>query len=49
VFFTQLSSHPFTEAFKHTVPVVIGLFLAAAVLALALPRTAVTEEDVAEL
>ena len=26
VFFTQLESHPFTEAFKHTVPVVIGLF-----------------------
>ncbi len=49
VFFTQLESHPFTEAFKHTVPVVIGLFLAAALLALALPRTAVSEEEVAEL
>jgi EmrB/QacA subfamily drug resistance transporter len=49
VFFTQLESHPFTEAFKHTVPVVIGLFLAAALLALALPRTAVSEEKVAEL
>jgi EmrB/QacA subfamily drug resistance transporter len=49
VFFTQLERHPFTEAFKHTVPVVIGLFLAAALLALALPRTAVSEEKVAEL
>jgi EmrB/QacA subfamily drug resistance transporter len=49
VFFSQLESHPFTEAFKHTVPVIIGLFLAAALLALALPRTAVSEEEVADL
>jgi EmrB/QacA subfamily drug resistance transporter len=49
VFFTQLESHPFTEAFKHSVPVVIGLFLAAALLSLALPRTAVGEEEVAEI
>jgi hypothetical protein len=49
VFFTQLESHPFTEAFRHTVPVVIGLFVAAALLALALPRTAVSEEEAAEL
>jgi EmrB/QacA subfamily drug resistance transporter len=49
VFFTQLESHPFTEAFKHTVPVVIGLFALAAVLALALPKTAVSEEEVVDL
>jgi EmrB/QacA subfamily drug resistance transporter len=49
VFFTQLESHPFTEAFKNSAPVVIGLFLAAALLALALPRAAVSEEEVAEL
>ena len=49
VFFSQLESHPFTEAFKHSAPVVIGLFLAAALLALALPGTAVGEEEVAEL
>jgi len=49
VFFTQLESHPFTEAFKHSMPVVIGLFLAAALLSLALPRTAVSEEEVADL
>ena len=41
VFFTQLESHPFTDAFKHTVLVVAGLFAASALLALALPRTAV--------
>jgi hypothetical protein len=49
VFFTELEGHPFTEAFKHTLPVVIGLFLAAALLALALPRTAVGEEEVTEI
>jgi EmrB/QacA subfamily drug resistance transporter len=49
VFFSQLESHPFTEAFKHTVPVVIGLFLAAALLSLALPRTGLGEEEVADL
>ena len=49
VFFTQIESHPFTVAFKHTVPVVIGLFVLAAVLALALPKTAVSEEEVVDL
>ena len=44
-----LESHSFTQAFKHSAPVVIGLFLAAALLSLALPRTAVTEEEVTEL
>jgi EmrB/QacA subfamily drug resistance transporter len=49
VFFTQLESHPSTAAFRHTMPVVIGLFAAAALLALALPKTAVSEEEAAEL
>ena len=49
VFFTQLESDPFTEAFKHSAPVVIGLFLAAALLSLALPNTAVGEEEVADI
>jgi EmrB/QacA subfamily drug resistance transporter len=49
VFFSELESHSFTQAFKHSAPVVIGLFLAAALLSLALPRTAVTEEEVTEL
>jgi hypothetical protein len=48
VFFGQLENHSFTQAFEHAAPVVIGLFLAAALLALALPRTAVSEEEVAE-
>jgi EmrB/QacA subfamily drug resistance transporter len=49
VFFGELESHSPTHAFEHTAPLVVGLFVAAAVLALALPRTAVSEEEVAEL
>jgi MFS family permease len=49
VFFGQLESHSFTDAFEHSAPIVIGLFVGAALLSLALPRTAVTEEEVAEL
>jgi EmrB/QacA subfamily drug resistance transporter len=49
VFFSQLESHGFTEAFKQTALVVIGMFLLAAVLSLALPRTALGEEEVADL
>jgi EmrB/QacA subfamily drug resistance transporter len=49
VFFSQLESHPFTDAFEHTALVVIGMFLLAALLSLALPRTALGEEEVAEL
>ena len=48
IFFGQLESHSFTHSFERSMPVVIGLFLAAAALALALPRTAVSEEEVAE-
>jgi EmrB/QacA subfamily drug resistance transporter len=45
VFLAQAESHSFTTAFEHAGPVVIGLFLVAGALALALPRTAVSEED----
>jgi EmrB/QacA subfamily drug resistance transporter len=48
VFFSELANHSFTTSFKHALPVVIGLFLAAAAIALALPKTAVAEEAVAE-
>jgi EmrB/QacA subfamily drug resistance transporter len=48
VFFSQVESHSFTAAFERSGPVVIGLFLAAAALSLALPRTAVTEDEAAE-
>jgi MFS family permease len=46
VFFSQLDGHGFTGAFAHTLPLAAGLFLLAAVLVLALPRTAVAEGDV---
>ncbi len=49
VFFSQLESHTFTAAFEHTALVVIGMFLATALLSLALPRTALAEEEVADL
>jgi MFS family permease len=49
VFFSQLESHSFTQSFRDSALVIIGLFLAAAALSLALPRTAVTEEEAAEL
>ena len=49
VFFDQLDRHSFTSSFRHAAPVVIGLFLAAAALSLALPQTAVGEEELAEL
>jgi MFS family permease len=49
VFFSQLESHSSTTAFEHTAPLLIGLFALAGALALVLPRTAVGEEEVAEL
>lgn len=49
VFFDQLARHSFTTAFKHATPVVIGLFLAAAVLTLVLPHTAVSEAELADI
>jgi MFS family permease len=49
IFFGQLESHSFTDAFEHSMPLVIGLFLAAAALSLVLPKSAVSEEEAAEL
>ena len=49
VFFTHLDGHSYTASFKYSAPVVFGLFLVAGVLALALPRTAVGEEVVADV
>jgi EmrB/QacA subfamily drug resistance transporter len=48
-FFARLDGHSFTAAFRHTAPVVIGLFLAAGLLSLVLPGTAVSEDEVAEV
>jgi EmrB/QacA subfamily drug resistance transporter len=44
VFFSDVATESFTAAFKQAMPVVIGLFVAAAALALVLPKTAVGEE-----
>ena len=41
VFFGQIESHSPTDAFEHSAQIVIGLFLAAALLSLAVPWTAV--------
>jgi EmrB/QacA subfamily drug resistance transporter len=49
VFFSQPETQSLTESFKHSAPVVIGFFVVAALLALVLPKTAVSEEEVAEL
>jgi hypothetical protein len=49
VFFTHLDDHSLTASFEYSAPLVIGLFLVAAVLSLALPRTAVGEEVVADV
>jgi EmrB/QacA subfamily drug resistance transporter len=45
VFFAQLESDTFTDAFTYALPIVAGLFVVAALLALVLPRTAVEEES----
>jgi hypothetical protein len=44
-FFSELDGQSFTDSFTHALPLVVGLFLAAAALALALPQTAVAEEE----
>jgi EmrB/QacA subfamily drug resistance transporter len=49
VFFARLEEHSFTGSFEQAALVVIALFVAAGLLALVLPRTAVGEEEVAEL
>jgi RNA polymerase sigma factor (sigma-70 family) len=45
VFFSGLDGQSFTDSFTHALPLVVGLFLVASVLALALPRTAAAEEE----
>lgn len=47
VFFSQLQGHSFTASFEHGALVVVALFLVAALLSLALPRTALGEERAA--
>jgi EmrB/QacA subfamily drug resistance transporter len=49
VFFSRLEDHSFTASFEGAAPLVIALFLVAGLLALVLPRTALGEEEVAEL
>jgi hypothetical protein len=49
VFFSHLDSHSFTASFKYAAPVVIALFVVAGLLSLALPGTAVSEEEAAEI
>jgi MFS family permease len=49
VFFSDVATESFTAAFKHAMPVVIGLFVVAAALALVLPKTAVGEEEAVEV
>jgi MFS family permease len=44
IFFADLSRHPFVAAFIHTAPYAAGAFVICAVLALALPHTAVADE-----
>jgi hypothetical protein len=44
IFFSQLGTHSFTQAFTHGLPVAAGLFLASAALSLLLPKTAVADE-----
>jgi EmrB/QacA subfamily drug resistance transporter len=45
VFFSELEKGSFTDSFTSALPIVGGLFLVAAALALALPRTAVAEAE----
>jgi len=44
LFFARLEDETFTDAFTSSLPIIAGLFMAAALLALVLPRTAVEEE-----
>ncbi len=48
VFFGYLSGHSFAASMVHTAPYAIGAFALCAVLALLLPRTAVSEEALTE-
>jgi hypothetical protein len=47
--FGHLGGHSFTSAFRYSTPLVIGLFATAALLALTLPGTALSEEELADV
>jgi EmrB/QacA subfamily drug resistance transporter len=49
VFFSYLASHSYTSAFVHCAPIAAAAWLACGLLCLALPRTAVSEDAIAEL
>jgi MFS family permease len=48
VFFGYLDTHSFTSAFMHSAPIAGAAWLGCALLCLALPRTAASEEVIAE-
>lgn len=45
IFFDRVLTHGFTAAFTHTLLFIAAGFIACAALSLALPRTAIAEED----
>jgi EmrB/QacA subfamily drug resistance transporter len=45
VFFAELEEGSFTDAFTAALPIVAGLFIAATLLSLVLPKTAISEEE----
>jgi EmrB/QacA subfamily drug resistance transporter len=50
VFFDRVAAGGgFTSAFRHAIPIAIALFIATALLSLALPRTALSEAELAEV
>lgn len=49
VFFGHLNGHSFTSAFRYSTPLVIALFAIAALLSLALPGTALSEEELVDV
>ena len=49
VFFGRIEHHSLTDSFKYAAPLVVGLFVLAGLLSLALPKTAVSEEALAEV
>jgi len=48
IFFGRLPESSFQDAFFHTAPYAVAAFLVCALLALALPRTAVADADAIE-
>jgi MFS family permease len=49
VFFGHINGHSFTSAFRYATPLVIALFAIAALLSLALPGTALSEEELVDV